>query len=55
MPGPRGYPHGVGRGFAARAAQMEPFLAMEVMERALVLERDDGSRVGVVAGSVRLA
>ena len=44
MPGPHGYPHGVDKGFAARTHQMEPFLAMEVMERALVLERE-GARV----------
>jgi aspartate/methionine/tyrosine aminotransferase len=39
-----GYPGGVGRPFAARAGAIEPFLAMEVMERAFALERE-GARV----------
>src|SRR5215813_3111647 len=39
-----GYRHRMPRPFAARAAEIEPFLAMEVMERAFALERE-GARV----------
>jgi aspartate/methionine/tyrosine aminotransferase len=39
-----GYPPGMPHGWAQRAASIEPFLAMEVMERAFELERG-GARV----------
>ena len=39
-PAPGGYPDRMDAAYAKRALAVEPFLAMEVMERALALERE---------------
>lgn len=38
--GPLGYPDGVPRRFSARSESVEPFFAMEVMERAFAMQRE---------------